>query len=113
MANKIDKTLLNTLSVLARKEKKSKEFSRRIRVKGKVIDKGLTKNGNVKLVIQKGEDKYGFVIIKSHKERDALAEKLTKGSLVSAEGINKFRTIICTKLRKISRVDESEQRTLI
>ena len=113
MANKIDKTLLNTLSALARKEKLGKAFSRRIRVKGKVIEKGLTKKGNIKLVVQKGEDKYGFVIIKSHKERYALAEKLTKGSLVSAEGINKFRTIICTKLKKIQRIDSSKQETLI
>ncbi|MBI2580706.1 hypothetical protein HYV85_02760 [Candidatus Woesearchaeota archaeon] len=113
MANKIDKTLLNTLTVLARKEKKGKEFSRRVRVKGKVVKKGLTKKGNIKLIVQKGEDKYGFVIIKSHKERYALAEKLTKGSLVYAEGINKFRTIICTKLKKISRIDESEQTSLI
>ena len=112
MANKIDKTLLNTLSALARKEKKGKEFSRRLRVKGKVIDKGLTKKGNVKLVVQRGEDKYSFVIIKSHKERYALAEKLTKGSLVSAEGINKFRTIICTKLQQLHRIDETEQTTL-
>ena len=113
MANKIDKTLLNTLTVLARKEKKGKEFSRRVRVKGKVIAKGLTKNGNIKLVVQKGEDKYGFVIIKSHKERYALAEKLAEGSLVSAEGINKFRAVICTKLKQIQRFDNSEQATLI
>ena len=113
MVNKIDKTLINTLSALARKEKKGKEFSRRVRVKGKIIQKGLTKNGNIRLVVKKGEDKYGFVIIKSHKERYALAEKLTKGSLVSAEGINKFRTIICTKLKQLHRIDESEQRTLV
>lgn len=113
VANKIDKTLLNTLSALARKEKKGKEFSRRVRVKGKVVKKGFTKNGNIRLVVQKSEDKYNFVIIKSHKERYALAKKLTEGSLVSAEGINKFRTIICTKLKKLNRIEESEQTTLI
>lgn len=113
MANKIDKTLLNTLSALARKEKRGKEFSRRVRVKGKIVKKGLTKKGNIKLVVQKGEDKYSFVIIKSHKDDYALAEKLAKGSFVNAEGINKFRAVICTKLRKISRIDEGEQMTLV
>ena len=108
----IDTTLIDTLKALAHKEKLGKEFSRRIRVKGKIIDKGLTKNGNIKLVVQRGEDKYGFVIIKSHKERYALAEKLTEGSLVSVEGINKFRAVICTKLKRISRIDESGQTTL-
>ncbi len=110
--NKIDKTLINTLSVLARKEKKAKGFQRRVRVRGKVIKKGLTKKGNIRLVVQKGEDKYNFVIIKSHKENYALAEKLSEDSLVYCEGINKFRAIICTKLKQISRIDESEQITL-
>ncbi len=112
MANKIDKTLLNTLSALARKEKLGKAFSRRVRVKGKVIEKELTKNNNIKLVVQKGEDKYNFVIVKSHKDNYALAEKITEGSLVSAEGINKFRAIICTKLKQIHKIDNSTQATL-
>ena len=112
VANKIDKTMLNTLSALARKEKKVKGFKRRVRVRGKVVKKGLTKKGNIRLVVQKGEDKYGFVIVKSHKDDYALAEKLAEGSLVYAEGINKFRAIICTKLKRISRIDESEQTTL-
>ena len=112
MVNKIDKSLTNALSTLARMEKKGKEFSRRVRVKGKVTEKGLTKNGNIKLVIQTGENKYPFVVIKTHKKNYALAEKLAKGSLVSAEGINKFRTIICTKLKLIYAIDESEQKTL-
>ena len=111
--NKIDKTLLNTLSALARKEKKGKEFQKRVRVRGKVVKKGLTKKGNIKLVVQKGEEKYRFVIIKSHKENYGLAEKLSEGSLVYCEGINKFRAIICTKLKQLHRIDDSEQRTLV
>ncbi len=113
VAHKIDKTLINTLTVLARKEKKGKEFSRRVRVKGKVVKKGLTKKGNIKLILQKGEEKYNFVIVKSHKIDFALAEKLAKGSFVNAEGINRFRAIICTKLKKMQRVDNSTQATLI
>ena len=112
MANKIDRTLLNTLSVLAKKEKKGKGFQRRVRVRGKVIKKGLTKKGNIRLVVQKDEDRYGFVVIKTHKVNFALAEKLSEGSLIYAEGINKFRAIICTRLKQISKVDESEQTTL-
>ena len=113
MPNKIDKTLLKTLSALASKEKKVKEFKRRVRVKGELAEKGFTKNGNIRLVVQKGEDRYKFVVIKSHKADFALAEKLSKGSFVSAEGINKFRAVICTKLKRIQKVDESEQKTLV
>jgi len=39
MAHKIDKTLINTLSVFARKERKVKSFKRRIRIKGKVKER--------------------------------------------------------------------------
>ncbi len=56
MKNQIDRTLINTLSELARKERKVKEFKSRIRVKGKLIKKGKTKKGSIKLIIQKGED---------------------------------------------------------
>ena len=55
MANKIDKTLINTLSVLARKEKKVKGFKRRVRVRGKVAKKELTKKGNIKSWLSKKE----------------------------------------------------------
>jgi tRNA(Ile2) C34 agmatinyltransferase TiaS len=113
VADKIDKTLINTLTVLARKEKKVREFKGRVRVKGKIVKKGLTKKGNIRLTVQKGEGKYNFIIIKSHKDDYALAEKLAKGSFVNAEGINKFRAIICTKLKKIQRIETSEQKMLI
>ncbi len=111
--NKIDKTLINTLSKLASQEKKIKAFKSRVRVKGKIIKKGKTKKGSIKLIVQKGEDRYNFVVIKTHKENFALAEKLEVGSYVSAVGINKFRAIICTQLKRIHKIDESKQTTLI
>lgn len=112
MKNKIDRTLINAISELARKEKKIKEFKSRIRVKGKLIKKGKTKKGSIKLIIEKGGDKYNFIVIKAHKENYALAEKLRIGSFVSAVGINKFRAIICTQLKQLNKVDESRQTTL-
>lgn len=112
MKNPINKTLINALSELALKEKKIKEFKRRIRVKGKIITKGKTKKGSIKLIIKKGEDKYNFVVVRAHKEKYALAEKLKVGSFVSVVGISRFRAIICTQLKQIKRIDESRQATL-
>ena len=68
----IDRTLINKVSEMARKEKKAKEFKRRVRVKGKLIKKGKTKKGNIKLIVQKDDDKYNFVVMKMHKERYSL-----------------------------------------
>lgn len=110
--NKIDKTLINTLSELARKEKKAKEFKRRIRVKGKIIRKGKIKKESIKLIVQKDDDRYNFIVIRTHKENYALAEKLAVGSFVSAVGINKFRAVICTQLKQLHKFDESRQTTL-
>ncbi|MBN1157532.1 hypothetical protein JXA85_07975 [Candidatus Woesearchaeota archaeon] len=104
--------LIETLKQISRKENKIKEFKRRLRIKGRVIKKSLTKKGNFKLTVQKGDDKYNFVIMKSHKDKCALLEKLEIGAFVSAVGIRKFRAIICTQLKRIEKVDESQQRTL-
>ena len=99
----IDTTLIDTLNVLADKERKIKEYKRRLRIKGKIAAKGTTKKGNLTLTIEKDEDNFKFTVIKSHKERYALAEKLQIGRSVSIEGISKFRMTICTRLKAIDR----------
>lgn len=99
----INTTLLDALKVLADKEKKIKGYKRRIRVKGIIITKGKTKKGNITLKIEKEGEHYNFAVIKSHKERYALAEKLQMGRSVSIEGIPKFRIIICTRLKALDR----------
>ena len=99
----IDTTLIDRLTVLANKEKKIKEFKRRLRIKGKITEKGTTKKGNITLKVEKGNNEYKFTVLKSHKERFALAEKLTLGKSVSLEGISKFRMIICTRLKALKK----------
>src|SRR3989339_1998108 len=108
----IDATLINTLKVLAQKEKKIKEFKSRVRIKGKIIKKGKTKKGSIKLIVQKADDKYNFVVIKTHKENFALAERLEVGSFVSVAGISKFRGIIFTQLKQISKMGERREKIL-
>lgn len=91
--------MLEKLKVLARKEKKLKEYRRRLRIKGRIIKKQATKSGNIKITIKKDEDACSFIVIKTHKERYKLAEKLSLGKAVSVEGIPKFRMTICTRLK--------------
>ncbi|HZX44855.1 MAG TPA: hypothetical protein VFF28_04185 [Candidatus Nanoarchaeia archaeon] len=67
MANQIDKTLINTLSKLAREEKRINGFRDRVRLKGKIKKKGKTKKGNIRLKIEEGENVFNFVVIKTHK----------------------------------------------
>ena len=105
----IDTTLIDRLTVLANKEKKLKEYKRRLRVKGKVAGKGMTKKGNITLKIARDENEYKFTVLKSHKERFALAEKLTVGKSVSIEGMPKFRIIICTKLKLLKKSINKEK----
>ena len=112
--SRIDTTLLDKIKILADKERKIKEYKRRFRIKGKVVTKGMTKNGNISLTIGKDEDTYKFTVLKSHKERYALAEKLKIGKSVSIEGIPKFRMIICTRMKIIEKgIDRNKQIKLI
>ena len=99
----IDTTLRDTLTEMANKEKKIKEYKKRLRVKGKIVAKGETKKGNITVTIKKDEDEYKFTVLKSHKERFALAKKLAIGKSVSFEGIPKFRMIICTRLKLLEK----------
>ena len=109
----IDTTLIDRLTILANKEKKIKEFKKRLRVKGKVTAKVTTKKGNITLTVKKDEDELKFTVLKTHKESFALAEKLAVGKSVSVQGIPKFRFIICTKLKLLDKgIDESKQRKL-
>ena len=109
----IDTTLIDKLTEMASKEKKIKEFKKRLRIKGKVLAKGETKKGNITLTIRKGEDEFKFTVLKSHKESFALAERLSIGKSVSVHGIPKFRMIICTRLKVLDKgIDESKQRKL-
>ena len=109
----IDTTLIDKLTEMANKEKKIKEFKKRLRVKGNVVTKGITKKGNITLTVRKGEDDLKFTVLKSHKESFALAEKLAVGKSVSAHGVPKFRMIICTSLKVLEKgIDESKQKRL-
>ena len=99
----IDTTLIDRLTVLANKERKIKEFKRRLRLKEKIIEKGTTPKGNITLKIRKDDHEYKFTVLKSHKERFALAEKLKMNNSVSIEGISRFRMIICTRLKALEK----------
>ena len=109
----IDTTLIDRLTVLANQEKKIKEYKCRLRIKGKVIEKGTTKKDNITLKIRKDDNEYKFTVLKSHKERFALAEKLKMNNSVSIEGISKFRMIICTRLKALEKgIQEGKQTKL-
>lgn len=98
---------------MAKKEKKIKDFKKRLRVKGKIIKKGETKKGNITITLSSGEKEFKFTILKSHKENFALAEKLSEGKSVSAAGIPKFKANICTRLKVLDRgIDNSKQSKL-
>ncbi len=96
----MDKTLINLVHTMAVKEKKVKEFKKRLRLKAEIIDKNITKKGNFRLKVKKEDQEYNFTILKSHKEKFQLVEKLGIGTLVLIEGISKFKYIICTKIKK-------------
>lgn len=109
MANK----LLETLKEMVEKERKIKYFKRLLRIKSKITAKGTTKKENITISVAKNDEEYKFVVLKSHKERFALAEKLQVGESVSIWGIPKFRMTICTKLKILDNPIDKEKQTNI
>ncbi len=110
----MDTTLQKLAKKLADEERKIKEHKSRVRVKGKISNKGLTKSGNIRLTVKKDDYEVKFIILKNHKERFQLAERLSIGRSVSIIGIRKrLRMIICTSLKVLDKgIDHSKQLTL-
>lgn len=92
-----NKELLKKIRTLVIKEKKVNEYKKRIRLNGIIEKKSLSKKENIILTI----NKINFTILKSHKEKFNLAEKLNINNNVSIEAIPKFKINICTKLKKL------------
>ncbi len=91
--------LLEALEDIADKERRIREYKRRLRIKGKVTATGKTKRDNITLTVEKDKEEYKFTILQSNKERYALAQKINIGTGISIEGIPTFRTVICTRLK--------------
>ena len=104
----MDNTLQNILKKMAVKEKKINEYKKRVHAKGEVIEKKMTKNGNMRIVVEGCK----FIVMKSHKEKFKLAQGLSKGDLVYVSGIKKLRYVLCTRLKKIYHIDKSVQQRL-
>ena len=105
--------LLQALHVMVEKESKKNSFRTRARIKGRIVKKNQTKNNHITLTIKRGEREINFLVLKHHKDKFLTAQKLLVGKPVSAEGIRKFKFIICTKLKQLNKYDESKQTTLI
>ena len=71
----MDTRLQKIVGEMAKKEKNLKLYKSRRHVKGEVIKKSKTKSGNIKLRVLCENNKYTFIVIKSHKDRFALAEE--------------------------------------
>ncbi len=105
--------LMDVLETLLAKEKKTKEFRKRLRLRGKVTAKAMTKSNNISLTVEKDKEEYKFTILRSHKERYSLAEKIRTGQSVSIDGIPKFKWIICTRLKILEKgIAEGRQEKL-
>ena len=105
-------TFRERLAELAKKERKIKEYKSRLRFKGRLVKKSKTKKGNIRLVVKARDDQISVVVIKSHKDRFALASELKVNDAVSVVAISKFRAAICTSLKRIDNFDDSRQLSL-
>ncbi|PIN78226.1 hypothetical protein COV16_06255 [Candidatus Woesearchaeota archaeon CG10_big_fil_rev_8_21_14_0_10_34_8] len=73
----METTLINLVKKLADEERKIKEYKSRIRIKGTISAKGITKNGNIRLTVKKEDYEIRFIVLKIHKGKYHLAENLS------------------------------------
>ena len=99
----IDTTLINTLHEMAVQEKKISVFKKRLRVKGILISKTLTKKCNFKIKVRRGDNEFNFIILKSHKDKVALVESLHTGKSISVTALPKFKMNICTQIKVLAK----------
>ena len=105
--------LLEVLKEIAERERQLNQYKSRVRVKGKIVRKEMTKNGNISLTIGRNKASFKFIVLKSHKERFAFAQKLAIGRSVSVIGINKLKMNICTRLLPVEKgISDGKQRKL-
>ena len=105
-------TFRKRLSEMVKKERKIKEYKSRLRFKGRLVEKSKTRKGNIRLIVKNRDDQVSVVVVKSHKERFTLASELDINDAVSVVAINKFRSAICTSLKRIENFDDSLQMRL-
>lgn len=108
----MDKTLMNLTKELADKERKIKEFKNRLRCKGRVTGITYTKKGHLKLTLKNKRGEFSCIILRTHMESYILAQKASIGTPVSIQAIPKLRMNICTKLKILTKFDESNQTCL-
>ncbi|HLD87154.1 MAG TPA: hypothetical protein VJB12_03740 [Candidatus Nanoarchaeia archaeon] len=109
----IDTTLIDRLTVLAAKENKINEYRKRLRVKGEISKKSVTKKGNLLLRVKEEGEEYRFTILKSHKESFSLAQKVQIGRPISIVGIPKLGMAVCTKLKTLTKgIEKGKQKKL-
>jgi len=108
----MENPLLKLVKEMAAKEKKLKEYRGRHHLKGELLEKTLTDKKNIKLKIQEKDGTSTLIVLKSHKERYALAALLSAGAYVSATGIPKFRYLLCTRLKRIKTPEPGTQTDL-
>ena len=110
----IDRTLIDKVAVFAKNEKEINNIKSRLRIRGKITAKSVSKKGNLKILVKRGKKEYTFTILKTHKEKFIALEKIPLNTSISMEGISTLRAIICTRFKVLKKgIDESSQKNLL
>ena len=101
MPSKDHQYLMKTLNKLVKQER----WRKIPKAKGKVIEKGLTKSGNIKLVIKSGKKDIVFYVLKKNKNIFETASQINVGENISVAMRTHLGKHYCVKL---SRSDDKQ-----
>jgi len=98
MASQDHKNLMRTLNKLVKEEK----WRKMSKAAGKVLSKSMTKSGNYRLVLEKGETRKTIYVLKKNQNLFAVAEGIKKGDKVTAALRRYLGKMYCTKINMVS-----------
>ena len=98
-SQKFDDTLIRILEEEVQKEK----FAKKAKIKGKLIQKWLSKKGNIMLAVSTKGNKYEVVVPQYKIKEYKLADSISEGSIIKIIGDERLSGIIyCDLIEMIS-----------
>ncbi len=96
---KFDDTLIKILEKQVIKERWKNKF----RMRGKVIDKKITRKGGYMFTVETAKSEYGAIVPKHRKIGFELAKNINVGDLIKVVGDRKIDVIFCDRIQKLDK----------
>jgi len=101
-----DPTLINIL----KKEVEREKWINKLRIKGVVIKKRITRKGSFMFTVKTRKSEYDIVVPKFRKKEFEIAESINEGDSIKATGDKSIGVIFCDRIEKLGKPVELNEK---